>query len=115
MISGTSHPLTVLALYVDWLGRSVYGPQYKEEAWSDIPSLVDWPYKEMSGLDPNKPIMIAEWGAGEFPRGNKAEWIKVGDLSYSAPSIRESRRLFTGTNAGKTRKVTTATCGSTLR
>jgi len=64
--------------YVDWLGLSVYGPQYKEEAWADIPSLVDWPYKEMSGVDPTKPIMIAEWGTGEFPRGNKAEWIRQG-------------------------------------
>jgi beta-mannanase len=64
--------------YADWLGLSVYGQQYKEEAWADIPSLVDWPYKEMSGVDPNKPIMIAEWGTGEFPLGNKAEWIKQG-------------------------------------
>ena len=65
--------------YVDWLGLSVYGQQYKEEAWADIPSLVDWPYQEMTGLDPIKPVMIAEWGTGEFPRsGNKAEWIKQG-------------------------------------
>ena len=65
--------------YADWLGLSVYGQQYKDEAWADIPSLVDWPYKEMSGVDPNKPIMIAEWGTGEFPHsGNKAEWIKQG-------------------------------------
>ena len=58
--------------YADWLGLSVYGQQYREEALADIPSLVDWPYKEMSGVDPNKPIMIAEWGTGEFPPGNKA-------------------------------------------
>ena len=32
----------------------------------------------MSGVDPNKPIMIAEWGTGEFPPGKKAEWIKQG-------------------------------------
>ena len=44
--------------YVDWLGLSVYGQQYREEAWADIPSLVDWPYKEMSGIDPSKPIMV---------------------------------------------------------
>jgi len=70
--------------YVDWLGLSVYGQQFKEEANPDIPSLVDWPYKEMASLDPNKPIMIAEWGTGEFPfspdeRGmRKPEWIKQG-------------------------------------
>jgi hypothetical protein len=64
--------------YVDWLGLSVYGQQYKDEPWADIPSLVDWPYQEMCGLDPKKPIMIAEWGTGEFSPGNKAEWIKQG-------------------------------------
>ncbi|MGI9114357.1 MAG: glycoside hydrolase family 26 protein [Chthoniobacterales bacterium] len=67
------------AAYVDWLGLSVYGQQYKDEPWADIPSLVDWPYEEMSKLDASKPIMIAEWGTGEFPNsGNKAEWIKQG-------------------------------------
>lgn len=70
--------------YVDWLGLSVYGQQFKEEPNPDIPSLVDWPYKELCGLDPNKPIMIAEWGTGDFPfsadaRGlRKPEWIKQG-------------------------------------
>ena len=65
--------------YVDWLGLSVYGQQFKDEPWADIPSLLDWPYKEISGLDPNKPIMIAEWATGEFPHsGNKEDWIKQG-------------------------------------
>ena len=65
--------------YVDWLGLSVYGQQFKDEPWANIPSLVDWPYKEISGLDPNKPIMIAEWATGEFPHsGNKGAWIKEG-------------------------------------
>src|SRR6266516_773742 len=71
--------------YVDWLGLSVYGQQYKDEPNPDIPSLVDWPYDEMSRLDPNKPIMIAEWATGEFPLTTappsairKPEWIKQG-------------------------------------
>jgi beta-mannanase len=65
--------------YVDWLGLSVYGQQFKDEPWADIPPLVDWPYEEMSGLDLNTPIMIAEWATGEFPRsGNKGTWIKQG-------------------------------------
>lgn len=68
--------------YVDWLGLSVYGQQFNDEANPDIPSLVDWPYKEMAGLDPNKPIMIAEWATGDFPFSSdehgmrKPEWIK---------------------------------------
>jgi Glycosyl hydrolase family 26 len=70
--------------YVDWLGLSVYGQQYKDEPNPDIPSLVDWPYKEMCGLDPKKPLMIAEWGTAEFPYPpeqpglHKAAWIKQG-------------------------------------
>jgi hypothetical protein len=71
--------------YVDWLGLSVYGQQYKDEPNPDIPSLVDWPYEEMSRLDPHKPIMIAEWATGEFPLVSakpgalrKPAWIKQG-------------------------------------
>ena len=38
----------------------------------------------MSRLDPNKPIMIAEWATGEFPHGgNKGEWIKQGLDNFS--------------------------------
>ena len=70
--------------YVDWLGLSVYGQQFKDEPNPDIPSLVDWPYQEICGLDPNKPIMIAEWATGDFPYAinepgiRKPEWIRQG-------------------------------------
>ncbi len=53
--------------YVDWLGLSVYGKQYKDEPWANVFSLIDWPYKEICGLDPNKPVMIAEWGDRRIP------------------------------------------------
>ena len=70
--------------YVDWLGLSVYGQQFKDEPNPDVPSLVDWPYQEISGLDPAKPVMIAEWAMGEFPHSaddggiGKADWIEDG-------------------------------------
>ncbi len=70
--------------YVDWLGLSVYGQQFKDEPNPDISSLMDWPYQEMCSLDPKKPIMIAEWATGEFPLSvnepgiRKNEWIKQG-------------------------------------
>ncbi|HLW35563.1 MAG TPA: glycosyl hydrolase [Chthoniobacterales bacterium] len=70
--------------YVDWLGLSVYGQQFRDEPNPDIPSLVDWPYQEICGLDPNKPVMITEWATGEFPIPptmpglRKPEWIKQG-------------------------------------
>jgi hypothetical protein len=69
--------------YVDWLGLSVYGQQFKDEPNPDIPSLVDWPYQELCALDPNKPVMIAEWATGDFSHSSadeagirKPEWIR---------------------------------------
>lgn len=62
--------------YVDWLGLSVYGEQYAEENWSPFTPLLEWPYDEICQLDPQKPVMLTEWGVGEFPtKGNKAEYI----------------------------------------
>ena len=62
--------------YVDWIGLSVYGQQYADDHWSPFPPLLDWPYTEVCALDPNKPIMLAEWGCGEFPKfGSKSQFI----------------------------------------
>ncbi len=63
--------------YVDWLALSVYGEQFKGvDAFADFPPLFDWPVTEIHALDPSKPVMLAEWGVGEFPKeGNKAHWI----------------------------------------
>ncbi|MDQ2867937.1 MAG: beta-mannanase [Verrucomicrobiota bacterium] len=81
--------------YVDWLGLSVYGQQFKDEGNPDIPSLVDWPYKEMCGLDPDKPVMIAEWATGDFPHSfnggvTKPEWIShaLDDFRTRYPRIK---------------------------
>ena len=63
--------------YVDWLGMSVYGQQYVEDNWSSFEPLLDWPYTEITELDPTKPVMLAEWGIGEFPQfGSKSDFIK---------------------------------------
>ena len=64
--------------YVDWLGLSVYGEQYMDDPWQDkFGPLLDWPYTELCQLDPNKPIMLTEWGIGEYPmHGSKANWMK---------------------------------------
>ena len=62
---------------VDWLGMSVYGQQFNDEKWADFLPLVEWPYKEIAAIDPKKPILIAEWATGEFPKsGDKAKWIR---------------------------------------
>ena len=63
--------------YVDWLGLSVYGKQFREDGnWAFFRDLIDWPYTEIASVDPNKPIMLAEFGVGDFPKsGSKAQWV----------------------------------------
>jgi len=62
--------------YVDWLGLSVYGQQDADDPWVNFLPLLTWPYEEMRRLDPTKPLMLAEWGIGEFPKfGSKSEFI----------------------------------------
>ena len=65
--------------YVDWLGFSLYGAQFpSDESYPDFFSCFDWPYTELTQIDPVKPIMLCEWGVGEFPeKGNKGEWIRA--------------------------------------
>ncbi|MDX6765367.1 MAG: glycosyl hydrolase [Candidatus Methylacidiphilales bacterium] len=63
--------------YVDWLGLSVYGKQFKDDKWCDFEPLLRWSYADLCALDPSKPVMLAEWGVGEFPRsGSKAAFIE---------------------------------------
>ena len=68
--------------YVDWLGLSIYGDQFHgDEGWAEFFPLFDWPYTELTLLDPAhpKPVMLCEWGCGEFPeKGSKAQWIRDG-------------------------------------
>ena len=66
--------------YVDWMGFSLYGIQFvSDHEWAPFFDLIDWPYKELTLLDPTKPIMLCEWGVGEFPKvGDKGAWIRDG-------------------------------------
>lgn len=64
--------------YVDWMGFSLYGSQFpSDDGYPDFLSCFDWPYTEMADIDPSKPIMVCEWGVGEFPqKGNKGDWMR---------------------------------------
>ncbi len=64
--------------YADWLGFSLYGAQFpSDEDYPDFFSCFDWPYTELTLLDPARPIMLCEWGVGEFPKkGDKGAWIR---------------------------------------
>lgn len=66
--------------YVDWLGLSVYGQMFSEDPkWNSFDDVISKPYTELCQLDPQKPIMLAEWAVGEFPeRGDKGAWITNG-------------------------------------
>jgi hypothetical protein len=66
------------AAYVDWLGLSIYGKQFRSEGvWAEFRDLISWPYEEITAIDPDKPVMIAEFGVGDFPKsGDKAKWIR---------------------------------------
>ncbi len=62
--------------YVDWLGLSAYGAQFKDESWVTVKDAFYYPYKDICTVDPNKPVMLAEWGVADFPKvGNKAVWL----------------------------------------
>ena len=65
------------ANYVDWLGLSVYGQLESDDAkWDAFDDMIQKPYDEVCKLAPDKPVMVTEWGVGEFPnRGDKAAWI----------------------------------------
>ncbi len=65
--------------YVDWLGISVYGQMTSEEKWVSFDDMIEKPYDELRQVDPNKPMMVTEWGVGEFPHGgDKGEWLADG-------------------------------------
>lgn len=66
--------------YVDWLALSVYGKQtvnQEDDKWCDFDKLLDWPYEEITRIDPAKPIMLAEWGVTESHAASedKGAWI----------------------------------------
>jgi hypothetical protein len=70
--------------YADWLALSAYGTQYPTENWIGVASAVSAYYEKIAQVDPDKPIMLGEWGVGEFPHlGSKAEWLT--DFFQRAP------------------------------
>jgi hypothetical protein len=65
--------------YADWLGISAYGMQLSKDNWEEFRNMTEDPIQELSKLHPTKPIMLAEWGVGEFPKkGSKADFIRDG-------------------------------------
>lgn len=81
--------------YVDWLALSVYGKQTineEDDKWCGFSKLLEWPYIEISRLDPAKPIMLAEWGVTEShaPYEDKGAWITeaLSTMSKNYPRLK---------------------------
>ncbi len=81
--------------YVDWLGLSVYGKQtmnQEDDKWCGFGKLLEWPYQEMCMIDPDKPIMLAEWGVTEshVPNEDKGAWITeaLSTMSKNYPRLK---------------------------
>ncbi|MEW6218490.1 MAG: glycosyl hydrolase [Thermodesulfobacteriota bacterium] len=65
------------AQYVDWLGVSIYGKQFAASDWLTFRQASEAAFRELAALDPSKPIMVAEFGVGEYPQaGSKADWLQ---------------------------------------
>lgn len=63
--------------YVDWIGVSVYGTQYRDEGWESFDTIMEAAYNELAPLLSRKPLMLPEWGVGEWPeKGDKATWYR---------------------------------------
>lgn len=61
---------------IDILGISAYGKMFQETPWFSFTKAMERCYRELGALDPDKPMIVAEWAVGEFPKvGDKAEWI----------------------------------------
>lgn len=76
--------------YVDWLGLSVYGKMVRAEDWVSFSRVMDGAYQDLCRLDPQKPVILAEWGVGEFPPASKAEFVTTAfaDLQTRYPRVK---------------------------
>lgn len=65
--------------WIDWLATSVYGAQTPQETeWNDFRSMMDEIYQRLAALDPNKPIILAEFGvADKNPLGSQEDWAQA--------------------------------------
>jgi len=62
--------------YVDWLGLSVYGQMAHDQDWSTFVDVMEHGYQEICQLDGSKPVIVAEWGVGEFPPADKGQFLR---------------------------------------
>ncbi len=70
--------------YVDWLSMSAYGQLTPDDDWTEWDEAMAKPYQTLCAIDATKPVMLAEWGVGEFPQsGSKADFIRTAFLEMN--------------------------------
>lgn len=64
--------------YIDWIGVSIYGAQTPmSDEWPSFQEAMDAIYPRLVDLDPDKPIVVTEFGmTSGHPYGNQAQWAK---------------------------------------
>ena len=80
--SGPDEPWNQMAAYYpgteycDWIALSAYGTQFPYQEWISVDdAIIRW-HKKLAAVVPDKPIMLGEWGVGEFPKkGDRAAWL----------------------------------------
>lgn len=81
--------------YVDWLGISSYGQQYSNQSWVSFEESFPRHYKSLVALDSSKPVLVAEWGIGEFPKsGDKGAFIDEAMRRFSTEYVNLKGAIF---------------------
>jgi beta-mannanase len=63
--------------YIDWIGLSIYGPQFNDESWKYFSKSIEEGYKYINDITDNKPIAILEFGVTDFRNdGTKSDWFE---------------------------------------
>ena len=75
--------------YVDWLGLSAYGKLNRFDGSPTFNDVVEDAYPVLHAINPAKPMILAEWGVGEFKPGEKAEFIRA-----AFPALKDLYPLF---------------------
>lgn len=80
---------------VDILALSVYGKLFPSLPWISFEEAMDSGYRELCRLDADKPVIVAEWGVGEFPKsGDKAAWIEQAFAAYKTKYPRVKAAVY---------------------
>ncbi len=75
--------------YVDWLGLSAYGKLNRSDGSPTFNEVLEDAYPALHQINPDKPMILAEWGVGEFIPGDKPAFIRT---AFTA--LKDSYPLF---------------------